>query len=98
MFGLNPFEVREVLQGICVQIRCPLVCLKPFEVREVLQGLLQMSCVVVQVSIPLKSGRCCKPDVQELGRRFCLNPFEVREVLQARAVLTCAELTGSQSL
>ena len=35
--GLNPFEVREVLQGRELQVVSLLVCLNPFEVREVLQ-------------------------------------------------------------
>ena len=37
-WGLNPFEVREVLQAFaCNQIH-PFTCLNPFEVREVLQA------------------------------------------------------------
>ena len=36
------------------------------------------------VSIPLKSGRCCKYLPSPIHRlSVCLNPFEVREVLQA---------------
>ena len=57
--------------------------LNPFEVREVLQA--NSSAHVeqfIRVSIPLKSGRCCK--LKPGGATFpsCLNPFEVREVLQ----------------
>ena len=36
-FGLNPFEVREVLQERRGTINSTLLCLNPFEVREVLQ-------------------------------------------------------------
>ena len=34
------------------------------------------------VSIPLKSGRCCKIDEVFIEAVIGLNPFEVREVLQ----------------
>ena len=34
---LNPFEVREVLQGLGIRIADSLKRLNPFEVREVLQ-------------------------------------------------------------
>ena len=38
---------------------------------------------VEMVSIPLKSGRCCKVNSKPSNNLFfCLNPFEVREVLQ----------------
>ena len=36
----------------------------PFEVREVLQALPQQQKKMQNVSIPLKSGRCCK-DTEE---------------------------------
>ena len=56
----------------------------PFEVREVLQVKLFALFHKAAVSIPLKSGRCCK---KARARReqppVSLNPFEVREVLQA---------------
>ena len=39
--GLNPFEVREVLQGASVKITVSGFRLNPFEVREVLQDKLQ---------------------------------------------------------
>ena len=58
--GLNPFEVREVLQ---VRNQCTaryLERLNPFEVREVLQGFYTQIGDNKFVSIPLKSGRCCK--------------------------------------
>ncbi len=62
--GLNPFEVREVLQGL-VAMGCVLVdSLNPFEVREVLQVLGNRRQHRVHVSIPLKSGRCCKGALQ----------------------------------
>ena len=58
-------------------------CLNPFEVREVLQERTLGHHWPLLVSIPLKSGRCCKLQyataLQYIGR---LNPFEVREVLQ----------------
>ena len=34
--------------------------LNPFEVREVLQEILHLQAIEQDVSIPLKSGRCCK--------------------------------------
>ena len=37
--------------------------LNPFEVREVLQEILHLQAIEQDVSIPLKSGRCCKPTV-----------------------------------
>ena len=38
-----------------------------------------------RVSIPLKSGRCCKNKIVNLTQHIsCLNPFEVREVLQVK--------------
>ena len=56
----------------------------PFEVREVLQGGFGwFRYRVSSVSIPLKSGRCCKATNQrKYINSSCLNPFEVREVLQ----------------
>ena len=39
------------------------VSLNPFEVREVLQVTWTIKNLKKQVSIPLKSGRCCKPTV-----------------------------------
>ena len=57
---LNPFEVREVLQGGKWYWFNDTVGLNPFEVREVLQGTRQRQHISGTVSIPLKSGRCCK--------------------------------------
>ena len=58
--GLNPFEVREVLQ-VKANIRVQDVYgLNPFEVREVLQDEKAIKNMLSRVSIPLKSGRCCK--------------------------------------
>ena len=80
--GLNPFEVREVLQATGTSTYGIRRSLNPFEVREVLQG----QCFTLQpcyvVSIPLKSGRCCKISPVGMVINWCLNPFEVREVLQ----------------
>ena len=59
--SLNPFEVREVLQGNKLNLRCNLLRLNPFEVREVLQAQISNETNGIEVSIPLKSGRCCKP-------------------------------------
>ena len=81
-YGLNPFEVREVLQGIHAADSLGARCLNPFEVREVLQGLEAEIETVIQVSIPLKSGRCCKALTCYRNIITSLNPFEVREVLQ----------------
>ena len=36
---LNPFEVREVLQGSTLKVAPKQLRLNPFEVREVLQGI-----------------------------------------------------------
>ena len=60
MLSLNPFEVREVLQVREWPLTMRTFCLNPFEVREVLQAPCQSSGRVSDVSIPLKSGRCCK--------------------------------------
>ena len=38
--------------------------LNPFEVREVLQAILGLRWFGLVVSIPLKSGRCCKGALQ----------------------------------
>ena len=38
--------------------------LNPFEVREVLQAIVNPEDVKYEVSIPLKSGRCCKSALQ----------------------------------
>ena len=83
LVSLNPFEVREVSQACAIFSAAVACCLNPFEVREVLQDDVLLWSSRCQVSIPLKSGRCCK------ARRFLkpliawsLNPFEVREVLQ----------------
>ena len=56
--------------------------LNPFEVREVLQGKGAFVESIGEVSIPLKSGRCCKDILETLEFQNSLNPFEVREVLQ----------------
>ena len=58
--SLNPFEVREVLQDIYDLNINELTRLNPFEVREVLQGKIWPRQLNKIVSIPLKSGRCCK--------------------------------------
>ena len=55
----------------------------PFGVREVLQGIFLRYNSSKTVSIPLKSGRCCKAAAAEIQGKKRLNPFEVREVLQA---------------
>ena len=57
---LNPFEVREVLQAKIFGLITRTVSLNPFEVREVLQGYGYGYGYGYGVSIPLKSGRCCK--------------------------------------
>ena len=82
--GLNPFEVREVLQVKTYGKPYYLWCLNPFEVREVLQEEEQESMLYKRVSIPLKSGRCCKINHPSRNIRRSLNPFEVREVLQVQ--------------
>ena len=56
--------------------------LNPFEVREVLQGHIRRLTAIGSVSIPLKSGRCCKKNFMSIPLMWSLNPFEVREVLQ----------------
>ena len=80
---LNPFEVREVLQGVSVRVVRCCVGLNPFEVREVLQDFSLLIPQIHYVSIPLKSGRCCKAIEEDGTDENSLNPFEVREVLQA---------------
>ena len=59
---MNPFEVREVLQVYEVIMNLLKYCLNPFEVREVLQAIQLRKGEGEVVSIPLKSGRCCKKD------------------------------------
>ena len=66
IISLNPFEVREVLQVIKLLASWVLVSLNPFEVREVLQVRPRNGGAVSFVSIPLKSGRCCKGALQNL--------------------------------
>ena len=87
MIRLNPFEVREVLQGQegCVLLRP--VRLNPFEVREVLQGHLNQMPVGLSCLNPFEVREVLQ-DIQGFHcfDRRCLNPFEVREVLQAGAV------------
>ena len=66
MFGdkdgdaLNPFEVREVLQVVLHLIHTHTTTLNPFEVREVLQVSTVYKPFFFFLSIPLKSGKCCK--------------------------------------
>ena len=43
-----------------------IISLNPFEVREVLQGAAGDFRELFRVSIPLKSGRCCKGALQNL--------------------------------
>ena len=64
--SLNPFEVREVLQERSFHHPRGLFSLNPFEVREVLQVIDIVRCNLKHVSIPLKSGRCCKSPLQNL--------------------------------
>ena len=62
--------------------------LNPFEVREVLQVARARNTGAEKLSIPLKSGKCCKvsrPRTQD--RSLSLNPFEVREVLQVKPLI-----------
>ena len=97
--SLNPFEVREVLQAGDERGSLDACCLNPFEVREVLQARVRGMRQRTHVSIPLKSGRCCKTywrKLYTLANR--LNPFEVREVLQAQSVSTGSWPQASQSL
>ena len=51
---------REVLQGVAHVAVLKTACFNPFEVREVLQANAGPYGPVGRVSIPLKSGRCCK--------------------------------------
>ena len=60
LYCLNPFEVREVLQVISGRQISYYPGLNPFEVREVLQADNVNTGKMNPVSIPLKSGRCCK--------------------------------------
>ena len=67
---LNPFEVREVLQGCALSCCCMGLSLNPFEVREVLQVIYAAEAAIRKVSIPLKSGRCCKVDTGMVNEVF----------------------------
>ena len=62
--------------------------LNPFEVREVLQAVKALQYSRTHLSIPLKSGKCCKKRMFGDKDGDALNPFEVREVLQAMATGT----------
>ena len=66
IISLNPFEVREVLQGARLHDKGVYTRLNPFEVREVLQDMGKHRHRFGRVSIPLKSGRCCKGALQNL--------------------------------
>ena len=68
--------------------------LNPFEVREVLQVCCFTEQHGCEVSIPLKSGRCCKLSEPDNACMFCLNPFEVREVLQAKELAMVERTEG----
>ena len=91
--SLNPFEVREVLQDFGITTVTITLSLNPFEVREVLQDAAKTRGRAEKVSIPLKSGRCCKDRFNIIGINWRLNPFEVREVLQANKSLKLMYLT-----
>ena len=67
---LNPFEVREVLQVYRNLCNINQMCLNPFEVREVLQVTSKRNMSWIPVSIPLKSGRCCKSVVRQRKRGY----------------------------
>ena len=56
--------------------------MNPFEVREVLQAVKALQYSRTHLSIPLKSGKCCKKRMFGDKDGDALNPFEVREVLQ----------------
>ena len=70
LYCLNPFEVREVLQEFTINGWRQLQGLNPFEVREVLQEAQFGMMWVILVSIPLKSGRCCKEGEEALAKRI----------------------------
>ena len=61
--------------------------LNPFEVREVLQAVKALQYSMTHLSIPLKSGKCCKKRMFGDKDGDALNPFEVREVLQEKPVI-----------
>ena len=44
-----------------------IMSLNPFEVREVLQVMASGKVLLIRVSIPLKSGRCCKTNTATGG-------------------------------
>ena len=60
VFYIYPFGVREVLQENRPPLWKNMPRLNPFEVREVLQEMVLQRNALYSVSIPLKSGRCCK--------------------------------------
>ena len=62
--------------------------LNPFEVREVLQAVKALQYSRTHLSIPLKSGKCCKKRMFGDKDGDALNPFEVREVLQGNHIMT----------
>ena len=62
--------------------------LNPFEVREVLQAVKALQYSRTHLSIPLKSGKCCKKRMFGDKDGDALNPFEVREVLQGLLIIS----------
>ena len=72
--------------------------LNPFEVREVLQAVKALQYSRTHLSIPLKSGKCCKKRMFGDKDGDALNPFEVREVLQAHRAIMNNRGDLSQSL
>ena len=69
VFYIYPFGVREVLQENRPPLWKNTPRLNPFEVREVLQDSSSSKHRYQCVSIPLKSGRCCKPFAILVWRR-----------------------------
>ena len=78
---MNPFEVREVLQ-VEKAFNDVVEKSQSLEVREVLQAVKALQYSRTHLSIPLKSGKCCKKRMFGDKDGDALNPFEVREVLQ----------------
>ena len=74
------------------------VSLNPFEVREVLQVAKRVDAINKAVSIPLKSGRCCKDTKVQIAPCRCVSiPLKSGRCCKAQG-FELTVVTQSQSL
>ena len=72
LIGLNPFEVREVLQVVMLAKENAQEVSIPLKSGRCCKKTARFSREGQYVSIPLKSGRCCKYDKAIQQIRVCL--------------------------